>query len=97
MYRVSSLLKLGSLATIALGQSSSFDLFVNGNSNQKFVGSIVAADCSQTTIALRCTAGVAGVAAFNSTCNGQTEVSLAQTTFSPQCPSRPQRDSSADI
>ena len=74
----SKALIVGALAASAVAQTT-LNLFVDGSSNEKFVGSIVDAKCDATTIALRCTHGSFGDGIESTTCDPSATVSSAST------------------
>jgi hypothetical protein len=75
---LSKALIVGSLAASAIAQTT-LNLFVDGSSNEKFVGSIVNAKCDETTIALLCTHGSFGDGIESTTCDPSATVSFSST------------------
>lgn len=69
---------IGSLAASTIAQTTTLNLFVDSDSDQKFIGSIVEANCDETTIALRCTAGDYSVGPISTTCNPSATVCIHQ-------------------
>lgn len=74
---VARALVLSSLAASALAAQAqtSLNLFIDGSDMEKFDGSIVAANCDATTIALRCTSGTYGSGVLQGTCDPSATVS----------------------
>lgn len=54
--------------------ATTLNLFLDSESDQAFVGSIIAADACETTVALVCTQGDYGFGQFSVTCDGQNVV-----------------------
>jgi hypothetical protein len=61
-------LLLGSLATSAIAQTT-LNLFIDGSDSEQFVGSVVSANCDETTFAFKCTEGSYGSGILSSSCD----------------------------